>query len=309
MKKNILFLLIATIIITSCERNVEVNIPEKPPVLVLNGLLQKGDTISVVVGKSRHILSPAISGNLSESYAVKNAIPVVFVNNIPVDTLKYLPAEYLYRSLKGTTIGSASAYTIKVMAPGFTPVEASAVLPSQSVIAEVKRTKNAKMNSSGAWMDEVTIKLDDPAGEKNYYLVQVFAAGTWYNNYPLYCVSTTDKDIELIGEDADPVSTDNCYDGGKLLLSDANFNGKQKVLNLFIESNELTDYVDGFGARKRPYIHVLRITEDYFKYIKSSAVYQNAVDNPFAEPVNVYSNVKNGFGIFSLSTMAVDSIR
>ena len=38
--------------------------------------------------------------------------------------------------------------------------------------------------------------------------------------------------------------------------------------------------------------------EDYFKYKLSLEKYQETAGDPFAQPVQVYSNVENGFGIF-----------
>jgi Domain of unknown function (DUF4249) len=93
------------------------------------------------------------------------------------------------------------------------------------------------------------------------------------------------------------------------LLSDANFNGKQKLLKVFVEATELRELPDGSGNIRRPFVRVLRITEDYFKYLRSYNSYLSASDNPFAEPVNVFTNVKNGLGIFALSTTAVDTLR
>jgi hypothetical protein len=121
-------------------------------------------------------------------------------------------------------------------------------------------------------------------------------------------VSTTDKDIEPIGDNADPFSTDNCYDGNSLLMKDVNFSGKQKVLHFFINSYELQDQTGQGGQVYKPYVKVNRITEDYFKYIKSYHVYYNAADNPFAEPANVFSNVLNGYGNFSAYTTVVTTI-
>jgi hypothetical protein len=160
-------------------------------------------------------------------------------------------------------------------------------------------------------MDEITLKFDDPGGEKNYYLVQVYSAGySGYEGQTVWCVSTTDKDIEAIGENADPLSTDNCFDGGSLLLRDDNFNGTQKQLRFYVNSYYMQEHDDISSNRTwRPYVKVLRITEDYFKYVKSYNVYYNSSDNPFAEPVNVYSNIRNGYGTFSAYTVAVDTLR
>lgn len=291
----------------SCEKTVTIEIPEKAPRLALNSVLEKGDSIWLLVFKTRHILSPGGSGsNILDSYVVKDATPVLFENNVAVDTLVYIPLTFSYRSVKNTVIRDGINYTYKVSAPGYTPVEANSILPSQSTIAGVARVKNAKTTSFGNLMDEITVRFDDPATNGDFYVVQIFQAGSTSS---VYCVSTSDKDLERIGENADPLSSDNCYDGRYLLLSDANFNGRQKELKVFVDSDEVQDIPDGNGNIMRPYVKVLRITADYFKYLKSYGNYLWGADNPFAEPVNVFTNVKNGLGIFALTTAAVDTLR
>ena len=92
-------------------------------------------------------------------------------------------------------------------------------------------------------------------------------------------------------------------------MSDVNFNGRQKQVRLFVESSLLQDYTAMDGRVHRPYVKVSRITEDYFRYVKSYHTYYNASGNPFAEPVNVFSNIKNGFGNFSAYSSVTDTLR
>ena len=310
MKKYIIPAVLALVLITACEKTVVIDIPQKAPSLVLNAWMEKGRVVTVKVGKSRHILS-AVDNNMNESYVVKNAVPILYENNIPIDTLVYRPIEYDYKSIHNTVVREGFNYTLKVSAPGFATVEASTLVPSQSSIASLSRLKDARINNMNQHMDEIQLKINDPS-EKNFYLIRIYGPsyGQGTEGYPVYCVSTTDKDIEPIGENADPLSTDNCYDGANLIMKDQNFNGGTKQLRFYVESYSLNEYVDGTtGRTNRPYLKVFRITEEQFKYIKSYNVYYNSSDNPFAEPVNVYSNVKSGYGIVSAYTMAVDTLR
>ena len=41
------------------------------------------------------------------------------------------------------------------------------------------------------------------------------------------------------------------------------------------------------------------IDKPFYKYVVSNEAYQAAHNNPFAEPVQVYTNITGGFGIFS----------
>lgn len=309
MKNKFLILIASLMVLAACEKNVKVDIPQRDPRLVINGWLEKGAPIELTIGKSRNVLQPVDQwGSYIEAYVVKNAIPVVYENQVAIDTLIYQPSTYTYISPRNKSIREGFTYTVKVNAPGFAEAEATTTVPSQSVIAGITRTKEARTTSDGQKQDEIQIRLDDPA-ESNFYLIQFFSAP--YSSgpgYEIYCVSTTDKDIEPIGDNADPFSTDNCYDGGSLLMKDVNFNGRQKQLRFYIDSYELYEHTDASGAVLKPYVKVHRITEDYFKFVKSYHVYYNSSDNPFAEPSNVFSNVKNGYGSFSAYTVAIDSL-
>lgn len=306
--KRFIFFLIIIIVFTSCEKTITVDIPQRSPKLVINGWVQKDDVIRVFIGKSRNVLQP-LDQSLPqiENYVVKDATAVLYEDNVAIDTLDYVPFEYTY--ISADTLHSGKTYTLKVTAPGFTEAEVTTGVPSQSTITSVQRIRNARTTSDGVMQDEVLVKLNDPM-EANYYLVQFYRAPYMGQSTGMvYCVSTTDKDIEPIGDEADPFSTDNCYDGSSLLMGDANFNGQEKILRFFIDSYELSEYTGPLGEIYLPYVKVNRITEDYFRFVKSYHVHYNSTDNPFAEPSNVYSNVKNGYGSFTAYTMAVDSLR
>jgi hypothetical protein len=312
MKKTLLILAVATaLFFSACEKEVEIKVPEKDPSLVLVALQEKGKFVTASIGRSRHILEPQPGFDLREHYSVKNAQVVLYEDGTAIDTLTYKPADYIYESKYNRVLVNGHTYSMKASAPGFKEVSAETSVPSQSQIAETKWNKNVRTNSYGESIDEVMIKLNDPAGEKNFYLIKVFQPSfPNYGDQTVGCVSTTDKDIETIGYDDDPTETEDCMDGGNLLMRDVNFDGGQKQVKLSIVSYSLEGYTDPVtGQTARPYVKVYRITESQFKFAKSYNVFDNADENPFAEPVNVYSNVKNGYGIFSAYTVAVDSLR
>ena len=310
MKKSIIYFLILSIL-WSCEKQVTINIPEKPPRLVINGWIGKDSTVKVHIGKSKYSLAPQdFSGHLVETYAVKNAVAVLFENNVSIDTLKYDASNYQYHSLRNRKIQLGYTYTIKVNAPNFTEAIAETITPSQATITKLERVRNARTNSNGMVEDELKLTLTDPAGEENYYLVQVYTHVYSHGmSYPVGCLRTTDKDLEQLGY-SDPMDSENCYESDKLLLRDVHFNGGQKVLTMYVESSLLDNYIDPTtGRTHRPYVNVIRITKEHFKFMKSFSLYWNTEDNPFAEPVNVFTNVNNGYGIFSAYTKITDSIR
>jgi hypothetical protein len=44
------------------------------------------------------------------------------------------------------------------------------------------------------------------------------------------------------------------------------------------------------------------VSASFYQYSLSARRYDDAEDNPFAEPVILYSNVKNGYGVFSMGS-------
>ena len=55
----------------------------------------------------------------------------------------------------------------------------------------------------------------------------------------------------------------------------------------------------GGDARIPPGLQVLHISEAYYEYLKTARLHDESRENPFAEPLNVYGNVENGYGIFA----------
>ncbi|OFX57826.1 MAG: hypothetical protein A2066_03170 [Bacteroidetes bacterium GWB2_41_8] len=92
------------------------------------------------------------------------------------------------------------------------------------------------------------------------------------------------------------------------IFPDDYFKGKEYNIQFFINNYEYGSgsYYSGYesyGASKTIYkrriVHVQRLSKDLYTYLKYLKLYDFYHDNPFAEPVPVYSNVKNGVGIFA----------
>jgi hypothetical protein len=90
MKKIILLELITILMLAACEKVVTVKVPKKEPKLVITAWLNKDKAIEVRVSKSLHILeTPNLGPQGQQEYMVKDAKPVIYENNISIDTLVY----------------------------------------------------------------------------------------------------------------------------------------------------------------------------------------------------------------------------
>ena len=50
---------------------------------------------------------------------------------------------------------------------------------------------------------------------------------------------------------------------------------------------------------KTDILNVRAINAEYFKFYQTLGLQSVLSEDPFAEPVNVYSNIENGFGVFA----------
>jgi hypothetical protein len=81
-------------------------------------------------------------------------------------------------------------------------------------------------------------------------------------------------------------SQDNYFWDGAAFRDDA-FDGQKQRITIDL------DYVGNNG------ILLISATEEHFLYHLSYKAYQDSNGDPFAQPVQIYSNVENGLGIFA----------
>jgi hypothetical protein len=227
---------------------------------------------------------------------------LLYENDIFKDSLKYDASADNYKAAIAK-IQAGKTYKLVFSAPNFPTAEAVSFTPTLVPISNMVFTQDARSDADGNLQDEIKITFTDSGATEDYYLVRILNT---YGDH-LYCVNTSDKDVEKLVEE-DPLYPEDCLQGDRLLLSDQNFNGATKTLRFYVASGTLDPSVVPGGGMMKARVELLHINKDYYKYIKSLNSQENAADNPFAEPVNLYTNVKNGYGLFTTYAMAVDSI-
>ena len=303
MKRWRIHILFFLLLILACSKSLQIDVPSLSPVLVLNGQWQQGQQFIVRLTRSRGINDPVDTGSsLIRTYEVKNAFITIKQNNLVIDTLKYDSVNFRYINKIKKTILNAT-YEVDASVSGFTSITASNPLYSVMTVANTTLQRNAAFDASGNVMDKISFSFIDNASSTDYYLIRIHKSDGSYTS----CINTTDTDFENMIFN-NPFTTQTCIDGNKLLLSDKNFNGKTKNIVVYVSDDQM---VTGFssGRVRRPFIDLLHITKDYFAYIKTVNNYDITQTNPFAEPANVFSNVQNGYGLFTAYSIAVDTLR
>ena len=295
MKKLILFLsAIPLLFFTNCTKQIEFDAQDIAPRIVVNSLFTNDSLWAANISRSVGVLE-------STSYTSINDADVSIFdgNGVQVTTLSSQGAG-LYTSPTGAMPVADELYTIEVSAPGYTPVSATNRIPAAVQINSIDTVSST--NSDGQTILETTINFQDPPANANYYMVEVLVKGTWISweedtvefREPLE-ISCDDVNVETVNRFSFD-GFDNTY--LYLMLKDENFDGEDYALSFsVINYAELKD-LQLFGE-----IRLVNTSEAYFNYLKSFNMYQRASGNPFATPVQVYSNVENGMGIFAGGTL------
>ncbi len=297
--KNIIVYILAIATLSSCEKVIPFTGEVTQPKLVVNSLFDAENSWNVHISQSLSVID---TGNLS---IVENASVLIKDNqdNI-IETL-------LYDSM-GRYSGSAfpqlgQNYRIEVSAPGFNSVSSENNLPSPITISNVD-TSTTYINSEQRF--EMSVTINDPSGISNYYLISVHAGG-WFEeefwNGNSWSIDTVfyDFTVPILVDDPTFENYGSNRWENKGIFTDITFDGQTKTIDIAIDSESVeakpTD-LDFFEVR------IYNITQAAYLYNKSYDLYMNASGNPFAQPVQVYSNIDGGFGLFAGSQLNVFSI-
>jgi Domain of unknown function (DUF4249) len=304
---------IITLFLCGCEKNVTIELPVKTPKLVINAFGYRDSVFSpyigfFVVGKSRGILEPLQRNdpNWQDLLYVKDAVFLLYANDVLFDTIRYDTAKKGYSQNKFFN-GKVEKYTIKGGAPGFLPIEATSSVLEPIPIKITQYKQKVRKKKNGDLVDEITIAFSDPGNEKNFYRIDFFSlyAGNFFGKN---CFFTKDADIDEVGRDFDPFADELCLES--VTLNDNNFDGAEKRVTFEVLSEAMKPFTDPqTGIVSFPKVVLEHLTENHYRYINSIAKYNDTRDNPFAEPVSAYTNIKNGYGIFTILTGSSQDIK
>lgn len=261
---------------------VEIDIPEHTPLIALSSTVALQDTsMEVLVSTSASI------ENGSEDYEIlENATVNVYRNNELWKTLDFDPdSRFFTLDFDEALEANDIVYKLEATATGFETASAEQRFPTAAVLENLEYENDASINSYGERVDQISFDIIDSAGE-DYYLIEAFIEEEWTNG--------SVGEYRIWMDTTDPLLEDVNY-GNSKLLNDATFDGgKYRV--------QFTTW-GGYGddnKKETLKISLVKITKDHYLFTRSLSQYQLAQDNPFAEPVVVFDNIENGYGIFKM---------
>jgi len=267
-----------SLILTSCEKVIEFDIPESDPKIVLNGYLSLGEVLKVNASSSLSYLD-----NGEPEFITLNSIALykdgVFIEDLQLENEDF--SEYVSSS----PLASAGTYEIRASKIGYESVIAASYIPEQLTDVQVAFLGTDANNEL-----EYEISFTDPASDDDYYhLISVVESGE--DNFIIGFSSNSEVffsdglEFNLEGENQ-------IYEGGIFpddLINNSNVKIKFKIIG------------ENFEDQPKK-IQLIKCSEDYYQYHKSYRAFQIG-GGPFSVPVQVYTNVENGLGVIAGYTL------
>jgi len=262
------------------ETSVDFEIPDQESVLATTAIFQSNfETSEILVSYTVDL------NENNELKIVSNARIQLTTHNQTLENWtinnadRYLSSALDYEDLAGSTA------EITVNAEGFETSSARIVVPDTPHIREVYFGIEKSFDIDGYKTDLLKVTIADQKEVKNFYGIEAFLVRSYQSG------SNTLSDTSRFYLESDGLITEG---GSPLIFSDASFDGKETV----IRSNVFGSGVD---ENDQVIVRVTAFTEAFFQYLRSKSLYYDAEGNPFAEPVDLYSNMENGVGIFTIN--------
>jgi hypothetical protein len=284
---------------SSCIKTLDDELPQTEPKLVINGIVNPDSVLQVNISKTVHIFANESSNNAPfiHDATVRAFRDGQFLFNLEED-------ENGYYSKTGFYPSQAHSYKIEVEKAGFKTVFAETDIPEPVSIKSVDTSIITDVEYGYVSTTiKCKLKYNDPPGMENYYRLDCY-------------VSYIDENgDEVIGKQYIYVDEGSEYlfdrSWNYLLWNDILIGGNESSVDFYI----YTGYYEGEKSKDTISLtYTLLFTslsEDYYKYDKTRGLYfeNGGTSDPFSEPVLIYTNVTNGFGIFGGSSNDTTSFK
>ena len=301
---NMKYTIICMLTFSSCDSITGVEIPEKPEVLVVSGFFNPDSAFSVRITRSRHISDSRI---FLDDRAIENATVSLFQGDDLVDIVPFVDnsaASGLTRSDRGRyrsdfIPAAGVVYTLQVEALRFEPVSTTSAIPSAVPILSLFVDENILEIDKHSSAARMRITFEDPPGE-DFYLLQAFTRIEDEETFDLSPHSVMFRLVEegdIVDEviDGEPAYSD----FGKLSIyfDDRAFDGTIAEQEFFVGQGLRS--VLACNENVTSYIVLKHITREHFEFGTRFQIQEKIEGDPFAEPVQLPSNISGGLGLFA----------
>ena len=311
--KNSFYILLMSLLFSGCEIVVDLEIPEHEPLLVLNSVLYPDS-----IFKLRLSHSVGSFDNVNRSTEVKDATINVYQDDnfmaemsrefegmsdgyYPYNSNEFIESDSVFSYVLNTIPLEESTYTFKVSHPSFENVQASSILANQVNLQSLELLRSEADEYSK--VNKVSLKFRDEVGAHFYRLRILYGFENQINSKDLVAIGfeTSNPSILSSSNSESGEADDVTVSLNDAVFSDALFDGELYTISL--DFYTWSYYFGETQSDDSYYVQFSSISKDYFDYLRSYQSHSNSggVGLFSGEPVQVFTNVQNGLGIFGSS--------
>lgn len=297
MRKIKLFCLCGFVLLVSCEKILEFDFPECEPVPVLNALF------SDVNGMELSLTNSYMMSDLHMDYALLDADIYLLENNEYVDTLVKDATCYLsdYEMQPGNNYG------IVADSPDFATISVADYIPEKPVVNSMEIIDSVFVEFDGSVVFQLNFEFEDDPLTNDYYEFVIYSQFLMEENGELKENNWT---APLSSENDPVLLNENLleFDSRFFVFSDELFSDKGGyVMNANFRPPSF-DYISDFQF----FLIFRHVSHDYYMYKKQCIKHfdnqENDIFEGLGQPVQMYSNIEGGLGIFAGFSQVVESL-
>ena len=242
-------------------------------------------------------------------YVLVNAEASITINGRDTYQMQYNPESLTYESTYIPREGDD--ILLNVSSPGLYPVKSGTVIPDKGVLEIIKSEVlySKHYEDFYDWTEiavrdtvmRITARITDPPGETNYYRLKVRSVG--YRQYTIidepgvdstsyegYILSDVFSSADVIFQDERLVKRYRGWPAGfSNVFDDHLFEGKEYEFTVEARMR--------WGENQHVVVELQSITRELYNYLKSVMLYRITDQDSYTESVQIYSNVKGGYGV------------
>ncbi|SRR4030043_328411 len=273
---KILTFLVIPASILSCEKVIDIELPEADTKIVVNSFFTDNSRIKVHLSRSIGILESTFP-------ECTDALVMVRENDIIIDTM-YMESGYYYSHFLAEKNNN---YALEIITPDLDTVFCEDIIPEKTILQSYVCADSILIDEDGMIINELKLDFQDLPGP-SFYEVELEAKDVIHN----YKMGLWFK------KNSDPVITSTGlldYNPGTLIFTDKMFDGKQCSVKIYFATQAYLDYNLKIIFRS--------VSKSYYKYKEKQFAYLFSLDSDIffgmSEPISLYSNVTGGYGIFA----------
>ena len=314
---KIFFILSIGVLFAACETDIEFKGDETTAMMVVNSIISPDSVIKVQITKSNFFLS-----NKTDFDKIDNATVTIFVNDALQEVLtnigegiyigSYIPElnDVIKITAKNDDLGEVNS-TVVIHSP-------ISILSIDTISKNIETlpslTYGMDMNDADTFGISYNrdlhfkIQFQDEPKIKNYYRIVLKEKRSYDDSRSVEMNSYFSSEDVVFGK----VSENDIFDSGyssntSFEFTDEIFDGKNYELSLFksyhnfiYKDNPKSDFDDENPTviKSELFVELQSISESFYYYLKTKSASGGGGLDLFTEPVQIYSNINGGIGIF-----------